>query len=476
MSKVMGLPSKTLRRSAVFGVIVLSCLSLWISDYLVGMHAPIQAAATRAAAENSILADICGAADEEQGAGCESVVKSEYGLVKVPWLVVTLTETKDDQGKPTKKPVAKIGWVSVPVAQFGQCYYIFVLVWFLFTGLPRHDSRRWHLLPLVLSILAALATVYYIYIMAAKLEHWCRLCLILHVADFLLLMLIAALWPWAPALPKGSRAERLSREAEASSTTGLHPGHALACLACAAALMATSFIHRQDQMLAGTALARLGLSERIWAKAQKDVRFVVGALGATRQVTITPRSTQMTLGKPDAPHELVMFSDLQCPACRGFEAKLRKEILPLWNDRLKVTYRHYPLCRDCLPGSKIHHPQACNAAYAVEAARVVGGPTAFWKMHDTIIEQHKELAKPDFGPEGFAKFAQQMGLDAAKFGQAFDSPEVRQIVADDIELAKSLGVTGTPTVYLDGRRLLSYPLQTNNIHFWKQLARLRTGS
>lgn len=472
----MGLPSKTLRRSAVFGVIVLSCLALWISDYLVGMHAPIRAAAVRAAAENSILADICGAADDEQGGGCEDVVKSKYGLVKVPWWVITTTESKDDQGKTVRKPVAKIGWVSVPVAQFGQCYYIFVLVWFLFTGLPRHESRRWHLLPLVLSILAALATVYYIYIMAAKLEHWCRLCLLLHLTDFLLLMLIAALWPWASALPKGSRAERLRRETEAASTNGLRPGHALASLACAAALMATSFIHRQDQMVAAGALSQLGRYEKSWAKAQQDIRFVVGALGASKRVAIAPRPTQMTLGKPDAPHELVMFTDLQCSACRGFETKLRKEILPLWNDRLKVTFRHYPLCRDCLPGSKIHHPQACNAAYAVEAARVVGGPTAFWKMHDTIIEQHAELAKPDFGPDGFAKFAQQIGLDATQFRQAFDSPQVRQIIADDIQLAKSMGVTGTPTVYFDGRRLLSYPLQTNNIHFWKELARHRAGS
>ena len=41
----------------------------------------------------------------------------------------------------------------------------------------------------------------------------------------------------------------------------------------------------------------------------------------------------------------------------------------------------------------------------------------------------------------------------------------------DIKLAKSLGITGTPTVFFNGRRLYSYPLQTNNMHFWKGLAR-----
>ena len=58
---------KHLRPTLVFAVIVLSLAALWITDYMMGIHAPIQVAAR---AQAGILADICGGGDEEEGGGC----------------------------------------------------------------------------------------------------------------------------------------------------------------------------------------------------------------------------------------------------------------------------------------------------------------------------------------------------------------------------------------------------------------------
>jgi len=461
---------KHLRLIFVFAVIALSLAALWITDHMMGIHAPIRAAAS---AQVGILADICGGGDEEEGGGCEDVIKSKDGYISIPWWVATIQEVTDEKGHTVKKPVTRWSTAKIPVAQLGQCYYIFLLVWFAFTGIPCRASRRWHLLPLVLSIVAVLATSYYIYVMAFKMEQWCRLCILLHLIDFLVCGLVLVLWPRATKAesPANTKRQQASAETPSAPVEALAGRHVCATLAVALALVWMSFLHREDQMQAAGALLRASRSEKSVLRAQKDVRFVLGALAGSRPVNIPPRPTQLTIGDPNARHELIMFTDLQCPACRSFEARLSKEILPLWKGQLKVTLRHYPLCRDCHEGSKIHHPQACNAAYAVEAARAVGGQAAARKMHDVIIEKYAEIKKPNFTPAGYERFAREIGLDIVPFQAAFQSPEIRRIILQDIELAKKIGITGTPTVFFDGRRLYSYPLQTNNMYFWKELAR-----
>ncbi len=465
---------KLLRQILVFSVIVLSLAALWITDYMMGIHAPIRAAAN---AKASILADICGGDDEEEGGGCEDVIKSEDGYISIPWWVATTEEVTDEKGNTVKKPVTRWSSAKIPVAQLGQCYYIFLLVWFAFTGIPRRASRQWHLLPMVLSIIAVLATSYYIYVMAFKMEQWCPLCLLLHLIDFLACGLVVALWPRAKKAEPLAKTKREHAPAETTDTPGapaeaLANRHVYATLAVALALVWMSFLHREDQMQAAGALLRASRAETSVLRAQKDVRLVLGALAGSRRVNIPPRPTQLTIGDPNARHELTVFTDLQCPACRGFEVRLSKEILPLWKGQLKVAIRHYPLCTDCNKAVKHNkHPQACNAAYAVEAAGAVGGQTAALRMHDAIVEKYAEVKEPNFPPAGYERFAQEISLDLEQFQEAFQGPEVRRIVLQDIELAKSLGITGTPTVFFDGRRLYNYPLQTNNMHFWKALAR-----
>ncbi len=85
---------KYLRLTFVFAVIVLSLAALWITDHMMGIHAPIRAAAS---AQVGILADICGGGDEEEGGGCEDVIKSKHGYISIPWWVATIDNTSGSQ-------------------------------------------------------------------------------------------------------------------------------------------------------------------------------------------------------------------------------------------------------------------------------------------------------------------------------------------------------------------------------------------
>lgn len=105
----------------------------------------------------------------------------------------------------------------------------------------------------------------------------------------------------------------------------------------------------------------------------------------------------------------------------------------------------------------------------------MGGPEAGSRMRELILDRHADLRKAEFNQAGFNAFADEIGLDSLRFVSEFEGPEVRRIVQEDLALGKSIGVTGTPTIYVDGKRLFSSPLQVHNLHFWKELARRRVG-
>src|SRR5262249_2867566 len=94
-------------------------------------------------------------------------------------------------------------------------------------------------------------------------------------------------------------------------------------------------------------------------------------------VEVPLRADHPVGGNATAPHTVVVFSDFQCPACRGFAAMFERDISPALGSQLRLVYKHYPLDQDCNPGlRRTVHQNACEAAYAAEAARELGGTEA----------------------------------------------------------------------------------------------------
>jgi len=147
------------------------------------------------------------------------------------------------------------------------------------------------------------------------------------------------------------------------------------------------------------------------------------------------------LGPAAAPAKLEEFGDFECPPCGLFHPIL-KQMKDEFGDQLQVTFREYPL----VPA----HQHALAAASAAEAAGLQG---RFWEMHDLIYEHqndwHKEFdVRPIF--EGYAK---QIGLDMQRYQQDVSSDAVSQRIFMDGKRGHSMGVKGTPTVFLNGREV-----------------------
>jgi protein-disulfide isomerase len=86
------------------------------------------------------------------------------------------------------------------------------------------------------------------------------------------------------------------------------------------------------------------------------------------------------------------------------------------------------------------------AAHAASAAAQQQGK--FWEMHDIIFANQREIS-----PEKYVEWAQQLGLDMDKFRADYASAEIKSRVDTDAQEAKTLGVTGTPAFFVNGRFL-----------------------
>ena len=145
--------------------------------------------------------------------------------------------------------------------------------------------------------------------------------------------------------------------------------------------------------------------------------------------------------KVSSPVVLEEYGDYQCPPC-GMLHPVLKQIEHEYGDQLRVVFRHYPL-------TKIHK-NAMMAAQAAEAARNQG---KFSQMHDRLYgTQNAWKDLPDARPT-FIGYARELGLNVERFSREMDSPEVQQRIASDMQRGSGVGVSGTPTVFIEGQML-----------------------
>src|ERR1019366_1567913 len=140
---------------------------------------------------------------------------------------------------------------------------------------------------------------------------------------------------------------------------------------------------------------------------------------------------------------LIEFSDFQCPYCSRAKGTL-DELQKLYKDDLQITFRHFPLP---------FHNNAMPAAIAAVAAQEQG---KFWQMHDKLFANQQALAVADL-----EKYAQEIGLDMAKFKAAIDNPKTKTAVEADAKMGSSFGVGGTPSFFINGHAFSgAYPLES----------------
>lgn len=140
-------------------------------------------------------------------------------------------------------------------------------------------------------------------------------------------------------------------------------------------------------------------------------------------------------GPKDAKITIVEFSDFQCPYCTR-AANAVKQIKEKYGDKVRFVFRQFPLS---------FHQNAHAAAQASLAANAQG---KFWQYHDILFENQSALSDADL-----EKHAQKAGLNISMFKKALKDGTYKQQVDNDLKLGEQVAVNGTPTMFLNGKRV-----------------------
>jgi protein-disulfide isomerase len=141
------------------------------------------------------------------------------------------------------------------------------------------------------------------------------------------------------------------------------------------------------------------------------------------------------IGPPNAPVTIVEYGDYECPSCLS-AVPIIEQVRQSLGDRLRFVFRHFPQ-------SSIH----THASAAAEAAEAAADQGKFWQMHEALFKHQKDLAEIDL-----SHLALTLGLEIYNFEISRSQERHRERILADFEGGRRSGVSGTPTLFINGRR------------------------
>jgi len=175
--------------------------------------------------------------------------------------------------------------------------------------------------------------------------------------------------------------------------------------------------------------------------------------GAVYTIDITNNPVR---GPKSAPVRIVEFSDFQCPYCADLQKTL-DQVLAAFPKDVQLVFKQYPLNI---------HPFARQAA---AAALVAYGQGKFWEMHDRMFQNFTSI-----NDQNIRTWAKDIGLNVADFDKALQSGKFEPIIQKDMADGAAAKVLGTPTLFVNGKRIHDRSFEGFKKMIQEELASLRT--
>ena len=242
----------------------------------------------------------------------------------------------------------------------------------------------------------------------------------------------------------------LSQEAQKKSITtrALLEAEVSAKLAPVTDAQAQAFYDQNKERISGDfAQTRAQIIQYLKEEKEREatVAFAERLRRASKiEVNLTaPEVPSFTIATDDQPVKgnskalvtIVEFTDFQCPSCARQHPVLER-IVSEFGDQLRLVVRDFPLSQ---------HAHARKAAEAAEAAREQG---KYWEYAALLFRNQSAL-----GVDKLRQYASDLGLDRARFDASLDSGKFAEKVQRDLADGRRLGVNGTPTLYINGKRV-----------------------
>ena len=198
--------------------------------------------------------------------------------------------------------------------------------------------------------------------------------------------------------------------------------------------------------LVGSFLTRLKIDEKTPPSTEvakeTPVQPEEGAVLGEEQIAKLEEGAAGIKGEKDAPITIVEFSEYQCPYCKRYVDTTYGLLFEEYGDKIRYIFHDYPLS---------FHP---HAQILSEAARCAGDQGKYWEMHDVLFGDDREFIDKTNIDEDLSGFAKEIGIDSAQFNLCLEEGTFTKAVKDDFNLGSSLGVSGTPTFFVNGQMLV----------------------
>jgi protein-disulfide isomerase len=166
--------------------------------------------------------------------------------------------------------------------------------------------------------------------------------------------------------------------------------------------------------------------------------------------------TDPVKGPAAAPITIVEYSDYQCPFCARVNPTLDR-VVQTYGDKVKIVFKDFPLP---------NHPEAPKAS---EAAHCAGEQGKYWEMHDRLFANQQALQVAQL-----KQYATALAVDITAFNECLDSGKHANRVAENMRAGEALGVSSTPTLYVNGRPVVgAQPFEMFKAIIDEELARVR---
>lgn len=194
--------------------------------------------------------------------------------------------------------------------------------------------------------------------------------------------------------------------------------------------LAAGYIFWGRDQAGSAAVAPVGSEALAQAPAQQDLRALQGQVRLEIEEDDDP-----VLGPSDAPITIIEFSDFRCPYCKRFRIETFDQLLAAYPDQIRFIYRDFPVVG------------GFEAAVASECADEQG---EYWAYHDLLFLGEY----PELNNEAYLAYAENLDLDMDAFSSCLEESRYASEVEADAVYAAGLGVTGTPTFFINGIPLI----------------------
>lgn len=158
------------------------------------------------------------------------------------------------------------------------------------------------------------------------------------------------------------------------------------------------------------------------------------------QIAPTDITFDKSMGAKDAPVVVLEYADYQCPYCKQFadgpEVQLKKDYID--TGKVRFVFRNLAFIGE-------------ESIWAAEAAECANEQGHFWEYHDKLFAEQGAENSGAFSMDNLKRFAAELGLNTQSFNQCLDSGKYRSKVGQETASADQLGITSTPTLFVNGQ-------------------------